>query len=46
MDPVDLAVWVALGLLVVVALWGIATYNKLIRLRNRVDAVWRTSTPS
>lgn len=40
MDPVDLAVWVALGLLCVLFLWGIATYNKLIRLRNRVDAVW------
>lgn len=40
MDPVDLAVWVALGLLCVLFLWGISTYNKLIRLRNRVDAVW------
>jgi LemA protein len=40
MDPVDLAVWVGLGLLCAVALWGIATYNSLIRLRNRVDAVW------
>lgn len=40
MDPVDLAVWVGLGVLVVVALWGISTYNRLIRLRNRVEAVW------
>lgn len=40
MDPVDAAVWAGLGLLVVVALWGLATYNKLIRLRNRVDALW------
>ena len=40
MDPVDLAVWAGLGLLVALALWGIATYNRLIRLRNRVDAVW------
>ena len=40
MDPVDLAVWVALGLLCVLFLWGISTYNRLIRLRNRVDAVW------
>ncbi|HET9324406.1 MAG TPA: LemA family protein [Gaiellaceae bacterium] len=40
MDPVDVAVWVALSLLCVLFLWGIATYNKLIRLRNRVDAVW------
>lgn len=40
MDPVDLAVWVGLGLLCALLLWGIATYNNLIRLRNRVDAVW------
>jgi LemA protein len=40
MDPVDLAVWVALGGLCALSLWGITTYNKLIRLRNRVDAVW------
>jgi LemA protein len=40
MDPVDLAVWVALGALGAVVLWAIATYNKLVRLRNRVDAVW------
>ena len=40
MDPVDLAVWVGLGLLCALFLWGISTYNKLIRLRNRVDAVW------
>ena len=40
MDPVDAAVWVGLGLVVLVALWGIATYNTLVRLRNRVDAVW------
>jgi LemA protein len=40
MDSLDLAVWVFLGLLAALVLWSIVTYNKLIRLRNRVDAVW------
>jgi LemA protein len=40
MDSVDLAAWLFLGLLVAVVLWAIVTYNKLVRLRNRVDAVW------
>jgi LemA protein len=40
MDPVDLAVWLALGALGAAVLWAIVTYNKLVRLRNRVDAVW------
>ena len=40
MDPVDFAVWVALGALGAVVFWAIVTYNKLVRLRNRVDAVW------
>jgi LemA protein len=40
MDSVDLAAWIFLGVLVGVVLWAIQTYNKLVRLRNRVDAVW------
>jgi LemA protein len=40
MDSVDLAAWVALGVLAGVVLWAIVTYNKLVRLRNRVEAVW------
>jgi LemA protein len=40
MDSLDLAVWVFLGVLAAVVLWAIVTYNKLVRLRNRVDAVW------
>lgn len=40
MDSLDLAVWVFLGLLASAVLWAITVYNKLIRLRNRVDAVW------
>jgi|SRR5919109_68715 LemA protein len=40
MDSLDLAVWVLLGLLAASVLWAIVTYNKLVRLRNRADAVW------
>jgi LemA protein len=40
MDSLDLAVWVFLGLLAAVVLWAVVTYNKLVRLRNRVEAVW------
>jgi LemA protein len=40
MDSVDLAVWVSLGLLAAAVLWAVVTYNKLVRLRNRVEAVW------
>ena len=40
MDSVDLAAWAFLGLLAGIVLWAIVTYNKLVRLRNRVEAVW------
>ena len=40
MDSLDLAVWAFLGLLAAVVLWAVVTYNKLVRLRNRVEAVW------
>lgn len=40
MDPVDLAVWLFLAGLGALVLWAVVTYNKLVRLRNRVDAVW------
>jgi LemA protein len=40
MDSLDLAVWAFLGLLAAVVMWAIVTYNKLVRLRNRVEAVW------
>jgi LemA protein len=40
MDSLDLAVWVFLGVLAFLVLWAVVTYNKLVRLRNRVDAVW------
>jgi len=35
-----IVVWILLGILVVVLLWFIATYNGLIRLRNRTDEAW------
>jgi LemA protein len=40
MDRVNLAVWLFLGALSALVLWAIVTYNKLVRLRNRVEAVW------
>jgi LemA protein len=40
MDALDLAVWVFLGALAAVVLWAVVTYNRLVRLRNRADAVW------
>jgi LemA protein len=40
MDSVDLAAWAFLALLAGIVLWAIVTYNKLVRLRNRVEAVW------
>jgi LemA protein len=32
--------WVIVGIVVVVLLWVMLTYNGLVRLRNRVDAAW------
>lgn len=32
--------WVLLAILAVLALWGIAVYNRLRQLRNRVDNAW------
>jgi LemA protein len=40
MDSLDLAVWLFLGGLGAVVVWAVVTYNKLVRLRNRADAVW------
>jgi LemA protein len=35
-----LAVWIALGIVVLVLLWAVLTYNRLVALRNRVDNGW------
>ena len=32
--------WVILGIIVVLAVWAVAIYNGLIRLKNRVDEAW------
>jgi LemA protein len=39
MRPV-LGLWIALGVVVVLVLFFIATYNRLVSLRNRVDNAW------
>lgn len=40
MDDVALGFLVLLGALVALAFWVIVVYNRLVRLRNRMDAVW------
>lgn len=35
-----LAIWIILGVIVVVGLWVMSAYNGLIRLRNQVDEGW------
>lgn len=35
-----LAVWIVLGVLVVLLLWAVLTYNRLVTLRTRVDNGW------
>lgn len=32
--------WIVLGVVAVIALWAIATYNSLIRTKNQVDEAW------
>lgn len=32
--------WVIIGIIAILAIWGIAIYNGLIRLKNRVDEAW------
>jgi LemA protein len=39
-DAALLSVLIFFGVLLALLLWGIATYNKLIRLRNRAEALW------
>ncbi len=35
-----IAVWIAIAVVVLLAIWGIATYNRLVRLRNRTQNAW------
>lgn len=32
--------WIIIGVVVLIVLWGIATYNKLVRMRFQVDNAW------
>jgi LemA protein len=40
MDSVDLGVLVFLVVLLLLIVWAVQTYNKLIRLQNRADQLW------
>jgi LemA protein len=40
MDRADLAVLLILGAFLAFVLWAVVAYNKLVRLRNRADALW------
>ncbi len=35
-----IAVWIIIGVVVLLLLWGIATYNRLVRNRNQIDNAW------
>jgi LemA protein len=35
-----IAVWIIIGVVVLLLLWGIATYNRLVRYRNQIDNAW------
>jgi LemA protein len=37
---IGIAVWVILGLIGLVIIWAIVTYNRMIVLRNRIDNAW------
>jgi LemA protein len=40
MDHADLAVLVIVGAFLAFVLWAVVAYNRLVRLRNRADALW------
>jgi LemA protein len=35
-----MAMWIILGIIAILAIWAVAIYNGLIRLKNRVDEAW------
>ena len=35
-----LPLWIVLGVVAIIVLWAIATYNSMITLRNRIDNAW------
>ena len=36
-----MATWIIIGIVIVIALYGISAYNSLVRMRNAVDNSWR-----
>lgn len=41
MDPVSIVLLVIVAIIVIALLWGVATYNGFVRLRNLVQESWR-----
>lgn len=41
MEAVSIVLIVLVGLVVITLLWGVATYNGFVRLRNLVQEAWR-----
>ena len=37
---ISIGLWVVIGVALVIVLWFIGTYNRFVRLRNRVDEAW------
>ena len=35
-----IAVWIIIGVVVLLLLWALATYNRLVRYRNQIDNAW------
>jgi len=35
-----IVVWIVLGLIVLLILWGVAIFNRLVRYRNQIDNAW------
>src|ERR1044072_4069081 len=35
-----LALWIVLGVVALLVLWGVVTYNRLVRNRNQIDNAW------
>src|SRR5918997_3577382 len=40
LGPMSLVVWILLGVVVLVLLYAVITYNRLVTLRNRIENAW------
>src|SRR5918997_895933 len=40
LGPMSLVVWILLGVVVLVLLYAVITYNRLVTLRNRIESSW------